>query len=232
LVIGRPVFRLNELYHSYEGVNRCLYLTREEEAIAVASGMSLTGAHPLVVMRQSGVGNCLNAVFSLSEAYDIFFPILVYDRNCMGSMGSVIPLALGLTSGHRSLRVLALEGDGSLLMNLGTLVSVRRYGSSRIGMIIFDNRCYESTGIQSNQPEGFSIEHLWVGAGLRTEVAKNQEEIRDWIKVCWPRQASPAVLVIRSRINTSSSPRIGELSEVLGERFRAWLSSLEKTEDQ
>ena len=80
MVIGRPVFRLNELYHSYEGVNRCLYLTREEEAIAVASGMSLTGAHPLVVMRQSGVGNCLNAVFSLSEAYDIFFPILVYDR--------------------------------------------------------------------------------------------------------------------------------------------------------
>ena len=151
---------------------------------------------------------------------------------CMGSMGSVIPLALGLTSGHRSLRVLALEGDGSLLMNLGTLVSVRRYGSSRIGMIIFDNRCYESTGIQSSQPEGFSIEHLCVGAGIRTEVAKNQEEIRDWIKVCWPRQASPAVLVIRSRINTSSSPRIGELPEVLGERFRAWLSSLEKTEEQ
>jgi sulfopyruvate decarboxylase TPP-binding subunit len=31
-------------------------------------------------MQQSGVGNCLNAVFSLSEAYDIFFSILIYDR--------------------------------------------------------------------------------------------------------------------------------------------------------
>jgi sulfopyruvate decarboxylase TPP-binding subunit len=75
-----PASGLNELYRSYEAVNRCLYLTREEEAVAVASGMSLAGARPLVVMQQSGVGNCLNAVFSLGEAYDIFFPILVYDR--------------------------------------------------------------------------------------------------------------------------------------------------------
>jgi sulfopyruvate decarboxylase subunit alpha len=75
-----PSSGLNELYRAYEKDDRCLYLTREEEAIAVASGISLAGGHPLVVMQQSGVGNCLNAVFSLSEAYDIFFSILVYDR--------------------------------------------------------------------------------------------------------------------------------------------------------
>jgi thiamine pyrophosphate-dependent acetolactate synthase large subunit-like protein len=145
---------------------------------------------------------------------------------CMGSMGSVIPLALGLATAHRCLRVLALEGDGSLLMNLGTLVSIRRYGNNRIGVIIFDNRCYESTGQQPSQPEGFAIENLCLGVGLRTRVATNVEAIRDWIQVHWPKEDSPAALVIRSRVSALASPRISEPPRVLTERFRGWVRSL------
>jgi phosphonopyruvate decarboxylase len=149
----------------------------------------------------------------------------------MGSMGSVIPIALGLTITHRSLRALALEGDGSLLMNLGALVSVRRYGSSRIGVIIFDNGCYESTGQQPSQPEGFSIENLSLGVGLRTQIVTKVEAIRDWIQVDWPKELSPAVLIVKSQVNGQASPRIGELPEPLGERFRRWLRSLPLARD-
>jgi phosphonopyruvate decarboxylase len=76
-----PGSGLDVVYNYYEAQGRCIYATREEEAIAIAAGLVLGGEQPLVLMQQTGVGNALNAVFSLAEAYNIFFPIIVCDRS-------------------------------------------------------------------------------------------------------------------------------------------------------
>ena len=60
--------------------DRCIYATREEEAVAIAAGLALGGEKALVLMAQAGVGNALNAVFTLADAYQIHFPILVCFR--------------------------------------------------------------------------------------------------------------------------------------------------------
>lgn len=75
-----PSAGLQRLYASYEAVDRCLYATREEEAIALASGLRLGGVRPVVVTQQTGVGNAINAVLSLADAYEIGFPVIVFDR--------------------------------------------------------------------------------------------------------------------------------------------------------
>jgi sulfopyruvate decarboxylase TPP-binding subunit len=75
-----PSSGLDPLYANYDRKGECIYATREEEAIAIAVGLTLGGRRPVVVMQQSGVGNCLNAIFSLADCYSIFFPILVFDR--------------------------------------------------------------------------------------------------------------------------------------------------------
>ncbi|HEV2150653.1 MAG TPA: thiamine pyrophosphate-binding protein [Longimicrobiaceae bacterium] len=75
-----PVSGMARLFDRYGERGRCLYATREEEAVAVAAGLALAGERPLVLMQQSGVGNSLNAVFTLADAYGIYFPILVCDR--------------------------------------------------------------------------------------------------------------------------------------------------------
>lgn len=76
-----PGSGLNAIYSYYSERDRCIYATREEEAIAIATGLTLGGEFPLVLMQQSGVGNSLNAVFTLAEAYEVFFPIVVCDRS-------------------------------------------------------------------------------------------------------------------------------------------------------
>lgn len=75
-----PSSGINEVYEHYEKEERCIYATREEEAVALATGLTLAGEHPLVLIQQSGVGNALNAVFTLPDAYHVFFPILVCMR--------------------------------------------------------------------------------------------------------------------------------------------------------
>jgi thiamine pyrophosphate-dependent acetolactate synthase large subunit-like protein len=68
------------------------------------------------------------------------------------AMGSAIPLALGMALARPDRRVVALEGDGSLLMNLGTLATVGAAKPSNLIVILFRNRHYESSGGQELPP--------------------------------------------------------------------------------
>jgi sulfopyruvate decarboxylase TPP-binding subunit len=82
--IGRlvvvPATGLELVCRHFEARGRCIYATREEEAVAIAAGLSLGGESAAVLMAQAGVGNALNAVFTLADAYGIYFPILVCFR--------------------------------------------------------------------------------------------------------------------------------------------------------
>jgi phosphonopyruvate decarboxylase len=64
------------------------------------------------------------------------------------AMGAAIPLALGMALGRPDRRVVALEGDGSLLMNLGTLATVGAARPANLVVVVFENGHYESSGGQ------------------------------------------------------------------------------------
>jgi sulfopyruvate decarboxylase TPP-binding subunit len=76
-----PATGLEAVCRHFEARGRCIYATREEEAVAIAAGLSLGGESAMVLMAQAGVGNALNAVFTLADAYGIYFPILVCFRD-------------------------------------------------------------------------------------------------------------------------------------------------------
>ena len=64
------------------------------------------------------------------------------------AMGAAIPLALGMALARADRQVIALEGDGSLLMNLGTLATIGASAPRNLTVLLFDNRHYESSGGQ------------------------------------------------------------------------------------
>jgi sulfopyruvate decarboxylase subunit beta len=57
---------------------------------------------------------------------------------------SAIALGLALALPHR--KVISLDGDGNLLLNLAVLGDLANKGPTNLGIIIFDNGCYESAG--------------------------------------------------------------------------------------
>lgn len=63
------------------------------------------------------------------------------------SMGQGPAIALGLTLAHPERGVIVLSGDGSLLMNLGSLVTIASYPVN-VYLLIVDNGLYEVTGGQ------------------------------------------------------------------------------------
>jgi thiamine pyrophosphate-dependent acetolactate synthase large subunit-like protein len=66
----------------------------------------------------------------------------------LGSMGLAVPIAMGVALAQPTRRVFALEGDGSLLMQLGCLSTVAAQGVKNLAVILWDNGIYQITGGQ------------------------------------------------------------------------------------
>ena len=66
----------------------------------------------------------------------------------LGSMGLAVPIALGGAVAQPERRFFALEGDGSLLMNLGSLATVATVAPPNLTIIVWDNGSYQITGQQ------------------------------------------------------------------------------------
>ena len=66
----------------------------------------------------------------------------------LGSMGLAFPIALGVALAQPKRRIFALEGDGSLLMQLGSLSTIATLKPQNLTMVVMDNGVYQITGAQ------------------------------------------------------------------------------------
>src|SRR6202035_643544 len=66
----------------------------------------------------------------------------------LGSMGLAFPIALGVALAQPRRRVFALEGDGSLLMQMGCLSTIATLKPKNLTMILMYNGVYQITGAQ------------------------------------------------------------------------------------
>ncbi len=102
------------------------------------------------------------------NAYDLFAaghrPENFYS---WGAMGSVSSVGLGLALARPDLRVVVLDGDGSLLMNLGSLATIASLRPANLVHIVCDTGTYETTGGQATHTAGAAdLAAIGRGAGL------------------------------------------------------------------
>lgn len=85
----------------------------------------------------------------------------------LGSMGLAGPIALGVALAQPARRVFALEGDGSLLMHLGSLGTIAHAAPKNLCLVVFDNGIYQITGGQKTLTAGtVDLVAMAKGAGL------------------------------------------------------------------
>src|ERR687883_1562340 len=70
-------------------------------------------------------------------------PSFFYLQHAMGLASS---LGLGIALSRPELQVVVLDGDGSILMNLGTYTTMARYRPPNLIHVTFDNEAYLSVG--------------------------------------------------------------------------------------
>jgi phosphonopyruvate decarboxylase len=87
---------------------------------------------------------------------------------CVGFMGGASALGLGLALARPDRRVLVLDGDGSLLMQLGSLATIAGAAPRNLLHFVFKNGVYHTSGAQA-VPGGLAVDFVAMarGAGYR-----------------------------------------------------------------
>ncbi len=84
------------------------------------------------------------------------------DFYMVGGMGHSLMVSLGLSI-NKNIEVICLDGDGALLMHLGSIRTSGIFGKKNLKHIVFNNYCHESVGGQRTFSEDLSF----------TKIAKN-----------------------------------------------------------
>lgn len=85
----------------------------------------------------------------------------------LGSMGLAVPIAMGVAIAQPRRKVFALEGDGSVLMQLGSLSTVAARKQKNLCVVIMDNGAYQITGGQKTMTDqGADIVGIARASGL------------------------------------------------------------------
>jgi thiamine pyrophosphate-dependent acetolactate synthase large subunit-like protein len=124
----------------------------------------------------------------------------------LGSMGLAFPIALGVSLAQPKRRVFALEGDGSLLMQLGCLSTIATLAPKNLTMIVMDNGVYQITGAQPTPSANVSdIVAIATGCGLANSVWAADEE--DFERLIEQSLSSAGPMLIGVRID--DKPGVG-----------------------
>ena len=92
-----------------------------------------------LIITTMNAGNIRFGLPSVTQHEELDFPM----AGCMGKASS---LGLGLALARPERKVMVLDGDGSLLMNLGTLVTISNKAPENLYHFVFENGVYAVTG--------------------------------------------------------------------------------------
>ena len=99
----------------------------------------------LKVLASHRSGEIVVAVYKAAEEWIHISPSEL-NYTLTGAMGQGSSHALGLALGRPDKKVIVLDGDGSLLMNLGTLVTIANAAPKNLIHCVCENGTYETTG--------------------------------------------------------------------------------------
>jgi thiamine pyrophosphate-dependent acetolactate synthase large subunit-like protein len=84
---------------------------------------------------------------------------------------------LGIALARPDVRVIALDGDGSLLMNLGSLCTIAATAPPNYALVVWDNEVHQTTGGQPTATaSGSDLAAIARGAGVEKAMAVRAED--------------------------------------------------------
>jgi thiamine pyrophosphate-dependent acetolactate synthase large subunit-like protein len=123
-----------------------------------------------------------------------------------GAMGGAVMIGLGLALARPDKRVLAVTGDGELLMNIGALATVAIMNPANFAVLCVDNGHYGETGYQKSHTSlGVDLEKMAASAGIqRTRTVGAETDLADGARML--REGNGAAFVVLKVTPTDPPP--------------------------
>jgi len=167
-------------------------MIRKEAVKIVAKN---AGKNPIV----SANGFMSRDLFEVNDKESNFYMI--------GSMGLASSIGLGIALKNPKKRVFIFDGDGNILMNLGSLVTIGSLKPKNLIHVVFDNNSHESTGNQPTNSSKINLEKIAKNTNYKIFVIKSKRKlvlVLDQIK----KLNGPIFLLIKISTSNERSKRV------------------------
>ena len=149
-------------------------------------------------------------LFSISDTRPAFYMI--------GSMGLASSIGLGIALKDTGRKVFVFDGDGNILMNLGSLTTIGSLKPKNLVHVVFDNSIHESTGGQPTSTNKISIDAIAKAVNFkvfRCNSKKNLDETFKKIKNI----SGPIIILMKISKSEKISKRVSLPPKKIKSRF-------------
>ena len=168
-------------------------LMNRKEAIELIAGK--IGNEPII----SSNGYISRDLFYVNDKTTNFYMV--------GSMGLASSIGLGIAIKNPKKRIFVFDGDGNILMNLGSLTTIGTIKPKNLIHLVFDNGSHESTGGQPTCTNSISIAKIAKAANFKIFQVKNESQF-DRILTKIKKLPGPIMILVKIKNSEEISGRV------------------------
>jgi len=165
------------------------------------------GTDPIVAAN----GYISRDLYEVSDRKENFYMI--------GSMGLASSIALGVAIKNPKIKVYVFDGDGNILMNLGSLATIGNLKPKNLIHIVFDNHAHESTGGQPTNTKKIHLEKISKSVNFTVAKISTKQRLVQTIKK-FNKMSGPIMLVVQIQKSKKISSRVEIKPDIIHQRFK------------
>jgi len=180
----------------------------QSRARAMAALLEHLTDQPLIVCN----GFPSREAFKLRDRPENFYMI--------GSMGVASAIGLGVALAKPDKKVVVFDGDGNVLMGMGTLATVGALKPKNFVHVVFDNEVYGSTGNQPTYSRVVRLDQVAKAAGyVNVERVREREDLVYEFKDMLVKEG-PSFLLVKVTEQVEEAPRVALDPPEITRRFK------------
>jgi phosphonopyruvate decarboxylase len=143
----------------------------------------------------------------------------------VGGMGHTSSIAMGVAKVNPDRLVVALDGDGSMLMHMGSLAIAGSSGLSNFIHVVLNNECHDSVGGQPTVGGVIDIERIALGSGYsKYFVCSDEHTLRDqWLEISNNSTNVNSPVLLEVKIRKGARSDLGRPTSTPEENKRAFM---------
>ena len=182
--------------------------TLQSRARAIAAILELLTDQPVVICN----GFPSREVYSIADRSTHFYMI--------GSMGVAAAIGLGVALNKPNKKVIVLDGDGNVLMGMGSLATIGALRPKNLIHVVLDNEVYGSTGNQPTLSRIVRLDQVAKAAGyVNVERVREREDIVYEFKDMLAKDG-PSMLLIKVNEQVEDVGRVEIEPPAMTQRFK------------
>nr|MBI3612397.1 sulfopyruvate decarboxylase subunit beta [Nitrospirota bacterium] len=182
--------------------------TMQSRARAIQALLDLVGDQPVIICN----GFASREAFKVKDRPENFY--------MTGSMGMAAAIGLGVALNKPQKKVVVLDGDGNVLMGLGTLATVGALKPKNFIHVVLDNEVYGSGGNQPSYSRVVKLDQVAKAAGyVNVERVHEREDLVYEFKDMLGKDG-PSLLLVKITEQVDDVPWVPLPPSQIAERFR------------